>query len=382
MMLQRFLREARAVAKLKNRHVVRIHDADLLPNGSPFLVMELLDGVDLLARIRAGPVAMGDAVRWVHEACEAMAEAHALGIVHRDLKPGNLFLCNSGGRQTVRVLDFGVSGILDRSSVVRGVETEANVVVGTRAYMAPEQHEGTQNVDVRADVWSLGVILFQLLTGKVPYAGSSAVAVYAAIVSSAPPSPKEVRSDLPDALSNVVTRCLRRDPNDRYASAKELLEALDACDLGPSRNVAFEVSSPALVSETTGRGTRRPRLVWGAAALVAVGVAVLLFVTSRGATHPTATNEAAGAVAPAVGPPASAEPPGAATPLPPPNPMAPAAPNTAISSASVRSNRSTLVKPAITAAPRASTPPGVPPSATPATPPPAPVDPYQSRTSF
>jgi serine/threonine protein kinase len=219
--LARFEREARATAQLRSVHAAHVVDAGTLPNGLPYIVMEFLEGRDLDAELEAtGPMPVDDAVDIVEQVAEAMAEAHALGIVHRDLKPSNLFVSRVGGRRFVKVLDFGISKIEGDSRI-----TGSEVYFGTPCYAAPEQLRAACNADARSDVWSLGVILFELLTGRTPFGGPS-VAVIVKVATDPLPSPLDLRPDLPLDLVQVLMGALRRDPQERFQSMRELARAL------------------------------------------------------------------------------------------------------------------------------------------------------------
>src|SRR5580692_1093404 len=164
--VQRFLREARAAVKLKSEHVARVLDVGKLDSGAPYMVMEYLEGNDLGHILtEQGPMEAAAATDWILQACEAVAEAHAAGIVHRDLKPENLFLTNTvGGTQKIKVLDFGVSKSMGGASGELSNLTRTRAMLGSPLYMAPEQMRSSRDVDARADIWALGVVLFQLLT--------------------------------------------------------------------------------------------------------------------------------------------------------------------------------------------------------------------------
>ncbi len=164
LVVQRFLREAQASVRLRSEHVCRVLDVGQLDNGAPYMVMEYLDGTDLDGLLRQkGPLAYGEAVDFVLQACEALAEAHSLGIVHRDLKPANFFLTQrADGSPLVKVLDFGISKTL---SPIEESLTTTQAVLGTPAYMSPEQLRSSKHVDARSDIWSLGVVLYELCTG-------------------------------------------------------------------------------------------------------------------------------------------------------------------------------------------------------------------------
>jgi serine/threonine-protein kinase len=195
--------------------------------------MEHLHGADLAATLaRRGPLPVALAVEAVVQACEALAEAHALGIVHRDLKPANLFLTESvDGSPCIKVLDFGISRMVDRSP--RSQLTDPGTVLGTPSYMAPEQMEGNEHVDARSDIWALGTILFELLVGRPPWSGQSLPQIFVKIMRSKTPRPSLHRAGVPAALDAVVARCLAIDPEDRWSTVAELACAL--AELGPPR---------------------------------------------------------------------------------------------------------------------------------------------------
>jgi serine/threonine-protein kinase len=225
---ERFLREGRAAAKIRSEHVARVHDSGLLPTGEPYLVLELLEGADLRALLRRrGKLPVGTAVSYVLEACEALAEAHALGIVHRDLKPANLFLARRrDGSSIVKVIDFGISKIT--SSAEDGAEetlTETRAAFGTPHYMAPEQMRSARDVDARADIWSLGAVLHGLLTGAPPFPGETMIDVYDRILQGPPPLRERV-PEVPERLEEIVRRCLRVRPEERPRDVAELALAL------------------------------------------------------------------------------------------------------------------------------------------------------------
>jgi serine/threonine-protein kinase len=202
----RFEREARAAAGIVSEHVVRIFHVGELQNGAPFMVMEYLEGKDLGEVV--GPeksLSIAEASDYVLQACEAMAEAHKSGIVHRDLKPSNLFLAErKDGPKIVKVLDFGISKFSADSPVV-GKEgaalTATRTMMGSPLYMSPEQVRSAKNVDRRSDIWSLGVILYELLSGRLPFEGDNPGAICAMIVADAPVPLRWMKKDLPEALS-------------------------------------------------------------------------------------------------------------------------------------------------------------------------------------
>jgi serine/threonine-protein kinase len=242
----RFMREARALAKLRSDHVVRVTDVGTWEGIGPYIVMEYLEGTDLKVVLsERGPLPVAEAVDYLLEAVDAIAEAHLHGIVHRDLKPSNLFLASlpEGGR-IVKVLDFGISKMhfMDEPSNL----TASAVLIGTPAYMSPEQLKSAKDVDARADIWSLGVVLFELLAGETPFGGKTIGEVFFNIAEGRPKTLRERRPDVPALLEGVLSRCLRRDPAERYRSVGELAQAL--APFGSGRSTKAVERAVALVT--------------------------------------------------------------------------------------------------------------------------------------
>jgi serine/threonine protein kinase len=227
----RFLREARASVRIESEHVAKVLDVGTLDSGAPYMVMELLEGQDLAHELRARSVLpVDDAIDYVLQACEALAEAHALGIVHRDLKPANLFkTCRTDGSPLIKVLDFGISKALVAEGQAAISLTSSQDLVGSPPYMSPEQVRRPKSVDVRSDIWSLGVILHEFLGGRAPFAADAPMSVLAAVVSDPPESLRSLRPDLPETLYDVVSKCLEKDPSDRYQEILDLVDALTPC---------------------------------------------------------------------------------------------------------------------------------------------------------
>jgi serine/threonine protein kinase len=234
----RFEREARAAAQLQSIHTARVIDVDTLPSGLPYIVLEFLDGRDLDAELETvGPMRVDEAVDIVLQVAQAMSEAHALGIVHRDLKPSNLFVCRVGerARRVIKVLDFGISKTESEDSRL----TPNHTYFGTPYYAAPEQLRAAAAADARSDVWSLGAILFELLTGRTPFIGTP-TAVIAKVVADPVPWPTEMRPDLPRELARIIMRALQRDPLERFQSMRDLARALEP--FGPEQSLADAVA--------------------------------------------------------------------------------------------------------------------------------------------
>jgi serine/threonine-protein kinase len=223
--IARFLREARATARMESENVVRVLDLGMLDD-APYIVMEYLQGRTLGEELaRRGVFTSDDACRYLVQACDALAEAHALGIVHRDLKPGNLFLTRKRTGQTVlKVLDFGVSKVLPSGAGREPTLTDTHSVLGTPLYVSPEQLANASDVDARADVWALGIILYQLLAGRVPFTGTTLPKLFARI--SDEPPPQIGRTEVPIELEELVRSCLAKRPDGRPTNAGELGLAL------------------------------------------------------------------------------------------------------------------------------------------------------------
>jgi serine/threonine-protein kinase len=235
----RFLREARAVVRLKSEHVARVLDVGTLETGSPYIVMEFLDGSDLGGLLDArGPLPIVEVADYVVQACDAIAEAHAQGIVHRDLKPANLFLVRrADGTPLVKVLDFGISKVAARESP--SAMTSAGAMLGSPLYMSPEQMRSARDVDARTDVWALGVILYELVSGRPPFEAETLPGLCAAVMAEAP----RPLGLVPPAFEAIVARCLEKDPTKRWESVAALVQALAAFCPARSRVIVDRVSA-------------------------------------------------------------------------------------------------------------------------------------------
>jgi serine/threonine-protein kinase len=222
----RFLREARAAARIKGEHVVRVSDISTLETGLPYIVMEYLEGVDLGAYLdRNGAFPLEIAVDYVLQACEALAEAHVSGIVHRDLKPSNLFLTKRpDGSDLIKVLDFGISKIEDRTEMMQAKLTGDTTQLGSPYYMSPEQMASSAEVDHRTDIWSLGIILCELVTRCSPFAAENVPALCFNIIQKPATPPSAFGA--PPALDPIILKCLEKNPAGRFANVAELAAAL------------------------------------------------------------------------------------------------------------------------------------------------------------
>jgi serine/threonine-protein kinase len=237
---QRFLREAQATVKLRSEHSARVMDVGTTPEGLPFMVMEYLEGNDLNQILRHhGPQVPSIVVDLMLQACEGIAEAHALGIIHRDVKPSNFFITRRpDGSMLLKILDFGIS----KTSLDYGELTGTQTVIGTPSYMAPEQMKSGRSADPRSDIWSIGVVMYQLITGRPPFSGES----YADLVLKVglePPAPMMVQ--LPNGLGEVILRCLEKDPRGRHQHVGDL-----------ARMLAPYATDPISAAQSAGRTMR------------------------------------------------------------------------------------------------------------------------------
>src|SRR5262245_34511046 len=234
--LSRFMREARAAARIKSEHVAKVSDVGSLPDATPYIVMEYLEGSglsDVLAQ--RGPLPADEAIEPVLQACEALAEAHSLGIVHRDLKPANLFLTHrADGTPSIKVLDFGISKVTHPgTSQAEAALTHTTSIMGSPLYMSPEQLRATRGVDLRTDIWSLGVILYELLAGEAPFLGPTLPDISVKIAVEPPPPLRAKRPDLSVLLEAVILKCLEKDRENRFRTLGEL--AIAMLELAPPR---------------------------------------------------------------------------------------------------------------------------------------------------
>lgn len=225
----RFAREAKTSARLHSDHIARVLDVGVAVQIGPYMVMEYLEGRDLsLVLSQEGPLPIGSAAEYGLQICEALALAHAGSITHLDLKPQNLFLTRRGDLELIKVLDFGIAKGPLGCAVFGGTPSalESSCVMGTPRYMSPEQLHGAHELDARSDLWSLGAVLFELLSGRPAFLGDHVTELCAAVLRGEAPNLLEERSSVPTELASVIQRCLEKEPERRFQNAGELACAL------------------------------------------------------------------------------------------------------------------------------------------------------------
>jgi len=284
----RFAREAKSAVSIKNEHVCKVLDVGTLPNGAPYMVMEYLEGRDLYRIMKErGALPVPEAVEYVLQVCEALSFAHARGIVHRDVKPENIFLIESKeGLPYVKVLDFGISKGALTAHVPNESVIKTGSLLGTPAYMSPEQIRATAAVDARSDIWALGIVLYEILTAKPAFTAESVPQMAATILEQEPTSIRILRPEIPSDLAAVINRCLAKDRAKRPRDVAELATAL--LPFAPKRaRISVERANSVLRKSDSGStpptplvADERPARSWtpllAIVALVAIGVALVL----------------------------------------------------------------------------------------------------------
>jgi serine/threonine-protein kinase len=270
----RFCIEARACAALSSPHTLRIYDAGLLGSEECYIVMERLEGRDLLQLLRAeGPLAVDVAVNYVLQACSGLAEAHAQGIVHRDIKPENLFLAQQrGGAPLIKIMDFGVARWRRMEARGRRI-TNPHSNVGSPCYQSPEQMQSAASVGERSDVWSLGLVLFELLTGYCPFESESIPETCWKVLQGPRPSLLAARARIDPGLERIFQRCIALDPADRFRSMSHLAAALRPFAKPAAHESGVRpVVVPTPPALARGRRSRSEHMLWAAMFLLGAGV--------------------------------------------------------------------------------------------------------------
>jgi serine/threonine-protein kinase len=227
--VERFLRQGRTATRMKSEHVARVFDVGTIEGGGPpYLVLEHLEGHNLGDVVSTwGPLPVQTAVDWVLQAAEAVDEAHVQGVIHRDLKPANLFLTHRpDGTACIKVVDFGLSRLTAPPGLHEPQTPPESEVLGSPAYSAPEQLRSESLADARADIWSLGVILHELITGRPPFEGTTTPGVCAAVLTRPPPPISTLRANVPEEVEQAVLVCLEKDPDARFPSVAEMARAM------------------------------------------------------------------------------------------------------------------------------------------------------------
>jgi serine/threonine-protein kinase len=360
--VRQFVGEAQVAARVQGDHVVKIHDVALLPDGTPYIVMEHLEGLTLAAILAdRGALSVRESVRYGSQICEALVEAHAAGIVHGDLKPENIYIVGGGDTpRRVKLFDFGISRILNGSG-----SGERGVIVGTPAYMAPEQFEGA--AEVGSDLWAVGVLIYEMLNGLPPFRGDTFEKTREQVRGGR--ATPLGRLDMPAGLNDIIAHCLEKAPAARYANAMDLASALEEylpvessieryqrVAMRGKQNTSQRVAPTVILPDRKkGQGT------WGVAALglvVVVGLVVALLI-ARARSHPAPSADTVAAKAPPSAPPSVSgrEPPSLSIEpsTAPPEPTAsvvPVSPSPSISASPSTSTSATAPSPSLKVAPR------------------------------
>ena len=283
--VSRFQDEAKAISQIGHEHIVDVSDFGRTPEGDLYLIMEHLEGEDLATAIRCGgPFAPARALAIAAQVADALSASHARGITHCDLKPENVYLITRGGtRDFVKVLDFGLAKLRD-PNVAELARTNAGTIMGTPYYMAPEQCEGRSETDHRVDIYALGVMLFEMLTGRLPFGGESSGEILIKHVTTRPPAARALVPTLPEALDVILHRALAKDPNDRFRSMAAFRAALlepGSAGETPEAGVLDDLTGRVRAARPMAREERRRGGRWWLAAAAAVATVALAFVGGR-----------------------------------------------------------------------------------------------------
>jgi serine/threonine-protein kinase len=263
--VSRLIIEAKSCARIPGDHVSRVLDIDRGPDGLPFIVMELLDGVDLYQVLASqGPLPRWLVVDYMLQALMGLAGAHARGIVHRDLKPSNLFLARrADGSQIIKVLDFGVSKSILATEVDQSL-TGAKAMLGSPPYMSPEQVRSPKTVDTRADIWAMGIVMYELLTGRLPFRGQEVQETFAMILEREVPPLRDFAPEVPQGMESAILKCLTKNRDERWSSVADLAKALVPFGSGTWTHAADEVRKTLTRAPAEDPNPSRPRVGSGA----------------------------------------------------------------------------------------------------------------------
>ncbi|MBA2544463.1 MAG: protein kinase [Deltaproteobacteria bacterium] len=295
----RFSREAYAASQVGSPHIIDVVDIGSLPDGRSYVVMELLNGKPLADVLEQGPMPPWRAISIMKQVLRAVGAAHARGVIHRDLKPDNIFLIDQGDNQDfVKLLDFGISKVLDPDEQIAFTKlTTTGVVMGTPLYMAPEQAMG-QPAGAGADIYALGVILYELLAGRTPFVGNTYAVLVAQLLTAAPEPLQNLRPGLPAALVNAVHKALEKDPAKRFLTAEMFAASLPGdrtvsqIELAGTLDSGYAVARMPSGAQTTTRKSRAPIIAVVAALVLGIATAGVLIATQTGATKQIAQPEA------------------------------------------------------------------------------------------
>jgi serine/threonine-protein kinase len=313
----RLLQEARLASSIGHENIVDVTDFGTTDDGRSFVVMEFLDGESLAElTMREAPLPIERSLRIARQAASALGAAHAKGIFHRDVKPENIYLVRRADADFVKVVDFGISKAVKPGGADEGADayrlTHTGLLLGTPLYMSPEQARGEEDLDHRVDIWALGVLLYECLTGEVPFRANNYLQIISQVLTHTPTPPSQLRPELgiPDAVETVVMRAMEKDRTRRYQTMVELEQDIDRL-LAGDQNVGLIPTSGAVASAPSREPSRWPYAT--AAVLLVIGV---IAAVSR--SSPSAPAAAPAIAAPAIVAPAATAPPASASASPPP----------------------------------------------------------------
>jgi len=271
--IERFRNELKTARQISHKNVCRMYHLSK-EEGAPYIIMEYVRGEDLKSMIRMmGSLSPGQTVSIAKQVCEGLSEAHRLGVIHRDLKPQNIMIDRNGD---VKIMDFGIARTLQAKGI-----TGEGIMIGTPEYMSPEQAEGKE-ADERADIYALGIVLFEMLTGRVPFEGETPLSVALKHKTEAPPDPRKINAQIPDDLARLILRCLEKEKGKRYQSAQELLGEFTKIEKGiPTSEKALPIKKSLTSKEMTVRFRRKWKTVAGIIAVAIVALLAVLYVTRQ-----------------------------------------------------------------------------------------------------